>query len=107
MCDRFNKAAEDLRNQLDTTDMYIEHYLPFRTIKEVGYMLTSSFDEKISQNVKFFEAKRIQQLYARMIHTSHQVPNFKSRLTEMQQECSQDIPGFGPIDRKGLFNEKL
>ena len=25
----------------------------------------------------------------------------------MQQECSQDIPGFGPIDRKGLFNEKL
>lgn len=39
--------------------MYIEHYLPFRTIKEIGYMLESSFDEKISQNVKFFEAKRI------------------------------------------------
>ena len=25
----------------------------------------------------------------------------------MQSECSEEIPGFGPIDRKGHFNEKL
>ena len=59
MCDRFNRAALDLRNQLDTTDMYIEHYLPFRTIKEIGYMLHNSFEEKIANKVKIFESKRI------------------------------------------------
>ena len=107
MCDRFNMAAEDLRNQLDTTDMYIEHYLPFRTIKEVGYMLHNSFDEKIANKVKVFEAKRIQQLYARTIHTSHQVPNFKARLTDLRKERGDEIPGFGPINRRGLPTEKL
>lgn len=59
MCERFNRAALDLRNQLDTTDMYIEHYLPFRTIKEIGYMLNNSFDEKIANKVKIFESKRV------------------------------------------------
>ena len=59
MCNQFNRAAEDLRNQLDTTDMYIENYLPFRTIKEIGTLLAECFDDKIASNVKLFEAKRI------------------------------------------------
>lgn len=59
MCDRFNRAAEDLRNQLDTTDLYIENYLPFRTMKEIGTLLSSCFDEKTASKVKMFEAKRI------------------------------------------------
>ena len=107
MCNRFNNAALDLRNQLDTTDMYIEHYLPFRTIKEVSYMLHNSFDQNISNKVRVFEAKRIQQHYARMIHTAHKVPNFKARLTDMRNERGDEIPGFGSIDRKGLPTEKL
>ena len=59
MCDRFNRASEDLRNQLDTTDIYIENYLPFRTMKEIGTLLTECFDDKIASKIKLFEAKRI------------------------------------------------
>jgi chromosome segregation ATPase len=44
MCNQFNRAAEDLRNQLDTTDIYIENYLPFRIMKEIGTLLTECFD---------------------------------------------------------------
>ena len=40
--------------------MYIEHYLPFRLIKEMGVLLTDCFDEKIANRLKVFEAKRIQ-----------------------------------------------
>ena len=39
--------------------MYIENYLPFRTIKEIGTLLAECFDDKIASNVKLFEAKRI------------------------------------------------
>ena len=60
MCKQFNHAAVDLRNQLDTTDMYIEHYLPFRVMKEIGVLLQECFDEKINARLKLFEAKRIQ-----------------------------------------------
>ena len=66
MCNQFNLAAEDLRNQLDTTDIYIENYLPFRTMKEIGTLLSDCFDDQISTKIKLFEAKRIQQMYARM-----------------------------------------
>ena len=42
-----------------------------------------------------------------MIHTSHEIPNFKNRLTEMREELGEEIPGFGPINRTGLASEKL
>ena len=70
-------------------------------------MLSNSFDEKIAANIKVFEGKRIQQLYARMINTQNQVPNFKARLTEMQKERADEIAGFGVVDRRGLPTEKL
>ena len=107
MCDQFNRAAEDLRNQLDTTDMYIENYLPFRTMKEIGTLLQECFDEKIANRIKIFEAKRIQQLYARMLVQEHKVPDFKSRLTRMRKEKAERIPGFGVLNRKGQKQEKL
>ena len=107
MCDRFNRASEDLRNQLDTTDIYIENYLPFRTMKEIGTLLTECFDDRIGSKIKHFEAKRIQQMYARMIVTEHKVPDFKARLTRMRKEKSEKIPGFGPVNRQGQKQEKL
>jgi hypothetical protein len=36
LVDQFNCQVADLRNQIDTTDTYIENYLPFRTLKEVA-----------------------------------------------------------------------
>ena len=29
------------------------------------------------------------------------------RLTDMRSECSKEIPGFGPADRSGQWDEKL
>lgn len=107
MCTQFNRAAEDLRNQIDTTDIYIENYLPFRTMKEIGTLLTSCFDDKISAKIRIFEAKRIQQLYARMVKTAHKAPDFKTRLTRMRKEKAANIPGFSKIDRSGQKNENL
>ena len=40
MCNQFNFAVQDLRNQIDTTDAYIENYLPFRTVKELTALLS-------------------------------------------------------------------
>ena len=53
-------ASEDLRNQLDTTDIYIENYLPFRIMKEIGTLLKECFDDKIATQIKLFESRRIQ-----------------------------------------------
>jgi sugar-specific transcriptional regulator TrmB len=39
MCDQFNFAVHDLRNQIDTTDTYIENYLPLKTVKEISSIL--------------------------------------------------------------------
>lgn len=101
MCDRFNRASEDLRNQLDTTDIYIENYLPFRTMKEIGTLLTECFDERIGSKIKHFEARRIQQMYARMMVSEHKVPDFKARLTRLRKDKGKEIPGLGPVNRDG------
>lgn len=67
MVDQFNYQVIDLRNQIDTTDTYIENYLPFRTLKEVSQLLENSFDRSVNHKIKAFEAERIKELYARMI----------------------------------------
>lgn len=42
----FGKRVDDLHNQIDTTDTYIENYLPFRTLKEVTHLVEHCFDKK-------------------------------------------------------------
>lgn len=47
MVDTFNDEVDDLRNQIDTTDTYIENYLPMRSLKEITYVLEhAQFDRK-------------------------------------------------------------
>ena len=83
MCNQFNYAVQDLRNQIDTTDAYIENYLPFRTIKELTALLGDcEFDHKTTSKIKLFEARRIKDLYARMVTEVSRVPDFKARLSE-------------------------
>ena len=68
MCNQFNFAVRDLRNQIDTTDAYIENYLPFRTVKELTALLSDcQFDSKTLTRIKAFEARRIKDMYARMV----------------------------------------
>ena len=68
MCNQFNFAVQDLRNQIDTTDAYIENYLPFRTVKELTALLSDcQFEPKMATRIKAFEARRIKDMYARMI----------------------------------------
>jgi hypothetical protein len=67
ICSQFNFAVHDLRNQIDTTDAYIENYLPFKTLKELTLLLDSCFDHKVTEKIKVFEANRIKELYAHMI----------------------------------------
>ena len=74
-------------------------------MKEIGLLLSECFDEKIAHRLKVFEAKRIQQLYARLVKEAHKVPDFKSRLTRMRTQSGQRIPGFGALNRKGNKNE--
>lgn len=54
-------------------------------MKEIGTLLADCFDDQIATKIKLFEAKRIQQLYAKMATMSHKVPDFKSRLTRMRK----------------------
>ena len=83
MCNQFNHAVRDLRNQIDTTDAYIENYLPFRTVKELTALLSDcQFDAKTHTRIKAFEARRIKDMYARMVTQVSRVPDFKARLTE-------------------------
>lgn len=76
-------------------------------MKEIGHLLSQCFDEQITTKIKLFEAKRIQQLYARMAIQSHKVPDFKSRLTLLREQESDAIPGFAKMNRAGQANEKL
>lgn len=83
MCNQFNFAVRDLRNQIDTTDAYIENYLPFRTVKELTALLSDcQFDSKTLTRIKAFEARRIKDMYARMVTQVSRVPDFKARLME-------------------------
>lgn len=77
MCNQFNYAVADLRNQIDTTDAYIENFLPFRTIKELTALLSDAFDGPTVTKIKRFEAKRVKDLYYRILTKINEVPNFK------------------------------
>ena len=59
MVDSFNRAVDDLSNQIDTTDTYIENYLPLQTLKEVSYLLENCFERKVVYQIQNFEATRI------------------------------------------------
>ena len=76
-------------------------------MKEIGTLLADCFDDQIATKIKLFEAKRIQQLYAKMATMSHKVPDFKSRLTRMRKQEGSNIPGFGSVNRSGKKNEKI
>ena len=55
--------------------------MPFRTVKELTALLSDcEFDHKTNLKIKSFEARRIKDLYARMVTEVSRVPDFKSRL---------------------------
>ena len=69
-------------------------------MKEIGTLLGECFDEKLASKIKMFEARRIQELYARMVRHEHKVPDFKARLIRLKKD-KKALPGFGNIDRSG------
>lgn len=83
MTDKINYSFEDLRNQIDTTDTYIEHYLPFRTLKEITNLLEQSFDRTTYNRINKYSAERIKELYARMLIKVNSFPDFKTRLIQL------------------------
>lgn len=83
LVDNFNFEVDDIKNQLDTTDTYIENYLPLRNLKEVTYLLENCLDRKTSFAIQEFEAERIKELYAKMLQTVHKIPDFKTRLVAL------------------------
>ena len=109
MVDQFNYQVIDLRKQIDTTDTYIENYLPFRTLKEVSQLLENSFDRSVNHKIKAFEAERIKELYARMIQTIHKLPDFKVQLMVLKTTKGKNLPGFRNIRETSptKYNDKL
>ena len=97
MCDQFNFAVHDLRNQVDTTDSYIENYLPLKHVKEITSLLQGSLDPDTYEKVQQYESIKIKELYARLITQLHVVPDFKTRLIELQQkfDCDTSVRGLG------------
>ena len=91
-----------MRNQIDTTDAYIENFLPFRTIKELTALLADAFDGNTATKIKRFEAKRVKDLYYRILTKINEVPNFKRRLEKLQETKGEEIPGFSPVKNKDL-----
>lgn len=84
MVEIFNDEVDDLRNQIDTTDTYIENYLPMRTLKETTYILEhAALERKNIHSIQVFEAERTKELYAKMLQTTHKIPDFKTRLVAL------------------------
>jgi hypothetical protein len=46
--------VHDLRNQIDTTDSYIENYIPLKTVKEVASILKESLDGEVYERMQAF-----------------------------------------------------
>ena len=105
MCNQFNNAVDDLMNQIDTTDLYIENYLPFRTIKEMVFLMSECFDFKTMTKIKAFEARRIKEMYTRLLTTKSKVPDFKNRLRILTEKRSKLIPGFSEVQRERTAKE--
>lgn len=49
----------------------------------MAQLLECSFERSVYHKIRVFEAERIKELYARMMHTSHKLPDFKTRLLEL------------------------
>ena len=85
MKDQISYSLGDLRNQIDTTDTYIENYLPFRTLKEITNLLEQSFDRPVYNKINKYSAERIKELYASMLIKVNSFPDFKTRLIQLQK----------------------
>ena len=59
MCDQFNFSVHDLRNQIDTTDSYIENYIPLKTVKEVASILKESLDGEVYERLQSYQSIRV------------------------------------------------
>jgi hypothetical protein len=97
MVESFNIAVDDLSNQIDTTDTYIENYLPLKTLKELTYLMENCFERKVVHKIQLFEADRVKELYAKMLQTTHKIPDFKTRLINLQKDQGKIIPGFSKV----------
>jgi hypothetical protein len=80
MCDQFNFSVHDLKNQIDTTDTYIENYLPLRNVKEISSMMSGCVESEVYERIQAYESIKIKELYARLITNIHILPDFKTRL---------------------------
>jgi len=60
-------------------------------------LLEHSFERSVYHKIRVFEAERVKELYARMIQTSHTLPDFKTRLLELQATKGEQLPGFRKV----------
>ena len=79
--------------------------MPFRTIKEMVFLLGECFDFKTMTRIKAFEAKRIKEMYVRMLTSKAKVPDFKNRLKILRKQKSKLIPGFSDVQRSRVRKE--
>lgn len=63
----------------------------------MAQLLECSFERSVYHKIRVFEAERVKELYARMLQTSHKLPDFKTRLLELQVTKGDNLPGFRKV----------
>ena len=91
---QFEYSVGDLKNHIDTTDTYVDQFLPFRTLKEITTLLAhSSLDRKQVDRIKVYEAKRTKELYKSLTASQIDLPDFKTRLVALMETQGKQIHG--------------
>jgi hypothetical protein len=60
--------------------------MPLKTVKEVASILKESLDGEVYERMQVYQALRVKELFAKLLNNIHILPDFKTRLIDIQKK---------------------